>query len=131
MHRGQLITASCTTGWLDWIHSELWLFDDGLLVAKTSLWRTILNGVGPTVAAHLKTRDFTSAERAQAASSAWSNRWLDASELTSARFHAGLGVWIVDFDAAGVPVKLLWLQSDQPEGALRQALQRWGASITD
>jgi len=131
MHRGQLITASCTTGWLDWIQSELWLFDDGLLTARTGFWRTLLNSVLPTMASRPPIRDFTSAQISQTILSARSNTWLNASEFVSARFHAGLGAGIVDVDTTGAPVKLLWLPRDSPEGHLRDAFLRWGVAITE
>ena len=44
-----LVSASCTTGWLDWIHGELWLCPEGLLRRPLGLGATIAHGAGPTV----------------------------------------------------------------------------------
>jgi hypothetical protein len=46
-----LVTASCTTGWTDWIHGELWVSAQGVLRRPLGLWATIVHGVGPTVRA--------------------------------------------------------------------------------
>jgi hypothetical protein len=47
--KGRLLTASCTTGWRDWIHGELWLFADGLLRMRSGLIGTIAHWNGQTV----------------------------------------------------------------------------------
>ncbi len=44
-----LVSASCTTGWLDWLHGELWVCPDGLLRRPLGLRATIAHGTGPTV----------------------------------------------------------------------------------
>jgi hypothetical protein len=44
-----LVTASCTTGWADWIHGELWVCPDGLLRRPLGLGQTIAHLAGPTV----------------------------------------------------------------------------------
>ena len=38
-----LISRSCTTGWLDWAHGELWVCDDGLLRKSLGLVETVLH----------------------------------------------------------------------------------------
>src|SRR5919201_4625134 len=38
---GTLLTASCTIGWLDWIHGDLWLLPNGLLRTRSGLGATI------------------------------------------------------------------------------------------
>ena len=51
MDRGvcTLVSASCTTGWLDWIHGELWVCPEGLLRRPLGLRATIAHGADPTV----------------------------------------------------------------------------------
>ena len=44
-----LVSASCTTGWLDWIHGQLWVCPEGLLRRPLGLKATIAHGAGPTV----------------------------------------------------------------------------------
>src|SRR3984893_9691580 len=41
-----LLTTSCTTGWADWVHGELWLCPDGLLRLSLGLATTITKSLG-------------------------------------------------------------------------------------
>lgn len=55
-----LISASCTTGWFDWIHGELWLCPNGLVRRSLGLWKTYRQSNHRTVdPAHRPTRAFT------------------------------------------------------------------------
>ncbi len=130
MRRAQLLSASCTTGWADWIHSELWLFEDALLVAKTDFGRTVSHGFGPTVGAAPIGRDFSSADIARIESRARTSRRLDGSTLTSARFRTGRWVGGLDLCVGHTKHTLMWFANDHPEGALREALTRWGTPTT-
>lgn len=40
----RLISISCTTGWLDWVHGELWLAGDGILRRRRGWLKTIGSG---------------------------------------------------------------------------------------
>ncbi|MEV0675444.1 hypothetical protein AB0I60_02860 [Actinosynnema sp. NPDC050436] len=55
--RPVLVSRSCTTGWTDWVHGELWLSHGGLVRRRIGLWQTLLNGFGPTVEHPLPERD--------------------------------------------------------------------------
>lgn len=44
-----LISGSCTTGWFDWIHGELWLSSDRLIRRRLGFWRTLGHGLWRTV----------------------------------------------------------------------------------
>lgn len=133
MRPATLVTASCTTGWLDWIHSELWLFDDGLLVTKTNLARTIANGLGPTVGSAPTTRGFTREDIAAITAANRSNTWVADSSLAGATFTTGSTTGRVDLELelAGRRRTLLWLQTDRADAALREAFVRWGVQITN
>jgi hypothetical protein len=63
MREGRLVTASCTTGWLDWIHRELWLCNDGLLLVRLDLKPTRAHEKGQTVSATLRTRSWARRRR--------------------------------------------------------------------
>lgn len=45
-----LISRSCTTSWLDWVHGELWMAPDALVRLRLSLGQSARHGPGPTVA---------------------------------------------------------------------------------
>lgn len=44
-----LITRSCTTGWTDWIHGELWILPTALVRRRLDYAETRANALGPTV----------------------------------------------------------------------------------
>ncbi|MFC0432242.1 hypothetical protein [Kutzneria buriramensis] len=44
-----LISRSCTTGWADVIHGELWLSAEHLIRRRLGLWQTVANGLWRTV----------------------------------------------------------------------------------
>jgi hypothetical protein len=54
-----LISRSCTTGWTDWIHGELWLSPQRLMRRRIGFWRTIGNGLWRTVPSPLPVYDIT------------------------------------------------------------------------
>lgn len=130
MPDGRLLTAGCTTGWLDWIHSELWLFDDGLLLVRTGLARTLANGFGPTVTSTSSIKDFESGDL-EALKSTHPGAWITPSSLRVARFEASPLARGVNLVSKGGWRKLLWLTSDQPEASLRDALNRWGVPVEE
>jgi hypothetical protein len=123
MPDGRLLTAGCTTGWLDWIHSELWLFDDGLLLVRTDFARTLANGFGPTVTSTPLIRRFETGDL-DALRSSQANSWITPSSLLTATFEANPLAHGVNLVSAGGTRKLLWLASDQPEAFLREAFGR-------
>ena len=43
----RLLAGTCTTGWLDWIHGELWLLPDGLLRPVCSRYGNSATGGSP------------------------------------------------------------------------------------
>lgn len=125
---GRLLTAGCTTGWLDWIHSELWLFDDGLLLVRTDLVRTLANGFGPTVTSARAVSDFGSGDLDERRATR-PNAWIAAPSLRSASFEAGPFARGVNLTSTTERRKLLWLTTDQPEPPLREAFRGWGVQI--
>jgi hypothetical protein len=92
----RLISRSCTTGWLDWGHGELWLTETALVRVRRSRGHT-----PPT------------------------NRHLSFAEIAAARLHRGrvndrLSVTL----HSGGRHKLLWLSSEAAYGVLLDVLPR-------
>ncbi len=126
---GQLITSSCTTGWLDWIHGDLWLLPDGLLRIPTGLAATASHGLLQTVSGDPAEREFTGPELGKIASRGGKHLWLQADHIERADIHTGVmtsrvNLWMVD----GQRVKLLWFRRDHAERPLSTALSSWNAS---
>lgn len=130
MHTGRLIAASCTTGWADWIHGELWLLPDGILRARTSLRRTVANGARPIPEADKSTRTFSVAELAAVKQAHRTNRSIPAESISSASLRRGLmttrlALRLVD----GTRIKLLWVKGEPADTEVPLALATWGISL--
>jgi hypothetical protein len=118
---GRLIAASCTTGWLDWIHGELWLLPDGLLRISTSLVNTAGNGILRTIPHEPVVRQFTHEEIDDVVARRKRNLWIPAEEIASVKIHTGLLQSRANLSLAdGRRQKLLWLRGPLAEHWLRR-----------
>ena len=121
-----LISRSCTTSWLDWVHGELWLTDKALIRTRLSLSETLANGTGDTlaaVAAPVAVPPHLSPELVVAGHP--TNRYIALAEIEFAALHRGhvsdrLNLRMRD----GGRNKLLWLSADPAYQILREALRR-------
>jgi hypothetical protein len=125
-----LVSASCTTGWLDWVHGELWLLPDGLLRPSLDWAASKQHGAKRTVSDVPTTRSFDDAEITKLVARNSRNVWVAADQIGSARLRVGattsrLGLSLAD----GRTIKLLWLRADQAHVALRDALLSWGVQL--
>ena len=124
-----LITASCTTGWMDWIHSELWLCPDGLLRRRLGLWKTIrhgnMRGVQPTVdPQHRPTQSFSQDVVRQIASNR-RNQWIRWDDIAKATLKKGAMAHSVQLELNdGSQVKFLWLPLDYGLAEMWEGLSR-------
>jgi hypothetical protein len=126
MREGQLVTASCTTGWFDWIHRELWLCDDGLLLVRLDLKATRAHEKGPTVAATLRRRPIRDDELAEADAAGKQLTWIPAGDIAAARGRRGRMTDRLTLDLRdGTRRKLLWMSADRADGPLVTALRDW------
>jgi hypothetical protein len=126
VQRGQLIAASCTTGWTDWIHGELWLFPNGILRARTGLATTVAHGSSVTLAGDLPTRDFSDEEIENVVRAHRTNHWIPASDIVFASMRRGpLSSRLTVRLASGEQVKLLWLKREPARDELLCAFTSW------
>lgn len=123
-----LITASCTTGWLDWIHGELWFCPDGLLRRSVGLWATLrhsgLGGAKPTVdPEHRPVKTFDPDEIRSIVGSNRRNRWITWEDISSATLKRGVLDHTLHLDLQdGSSMKLMWLRLDGGFDDLKEAL---------
>jgi Flp pilus assembly protein TadD len=124
---GVLISRSCTTGWSDWIHGELWLTETALIRGRLSLRETRAHGrrgLAATVSTptqpipipgHLVRTRVTAAHR--------TNRYLPLTDISWAVLHHGLlnDRLHLTLDT-GAKYKLLWLSADPAYDVLCEAL---------
>jgi hypothetical protein len=131
MREGSLVTASCTTGWLDWIHRELWLCDDGLLLVRLDLKATRAHEKGPTVSATLRRRPVRDEELTGAETAGKQLSWIPAGEIVAASGHRGRMADRLSLDLRdGASRKLLWMSVDRADIPLVVALDAWGIAPT-
>jgi hypothetical protein len=130
-----LISASCTTGWLDWIHGTLWLGEAGLLRLSVGLVTTLEHGtkkgLRPTIGDVRPVRDFDLRALPGMVLEDKRNRWIVWDEIE----HAILKQGIIDHSlhlelregstsAQGRRAKFLWPKIDAGYDLLEAALER-------
>lgn len=123
LRSAQLIARTCTTGWLDWIHGELWLLPDQLLRIRGGVPATMTVGLlGPELATPDTFR--TLAHDPDAIRSAHrTNKVLPLTEIANARIHGGLTTSGMTLSMAdGTRHKLLWMSTEPARGLLRDRL---------
>ncbi|MFC4068852.1 hypothetical protein [Actinoplanes subglobosus] len=119
----QLISRSCTTGWADWIHGELWLLPRHLVRRRLSLRATLANKNERTVPMVLLEVPASSLSQQDIVSAHPTNKVLPLDEVVEARLHRGilsdrLALTMRD----GSRHKLLWLRIDPAHEILGSAL---------
>ncbi|MFI7214065.1 hypothetical protein [Micromonospora maritima] len=122
-HTARLVTRSCTTGWADWVHGELWLLPHLLVRRRLSLRETRAHRNGRTVPHPLPGLPASSLDLDAVAAAHPSNKVLALDGVTEARLHRGilsdrLALTMRD----GSRHKLLWLAVDPAYEVLGHAL---------
>ena len=121
-----LVTASCTTGWLDWIHGDLWILPNGLLRIRSDLGTTVAHGTSSTVSDHPIKRVFTTEEIDRLLHEHNTNLWVPADTIVSADIHTGLLTGRLALTLRdGRHLKLLWLRADNASEPIQRALASW------
>jgi hypothetical protein len=123
-----LISRSCTTGWLDWVHGELWLLPDGLVRSSIGLDGTIANslrsGIGRTVPHPLPHLPATAIDHKRILAAHRTNKVLPYAHIAAATLFRGLtahGLTLTMTD--GRRHKLLWLTRDPAHAVLGETLR--------
>lgn len=123
-----LISRSCTTGWLDWVHGELWLADDAIMRSRLPLAETLAHGYAgsPTVAAPpspVPLPPHKTPERL--ANSHRTNKYIPFDQIATAALHRGRMIDRLSVTLrTGTRHKLLWLRADPAFALLREAMAR-------
>jgi hypothetical protein len=123
---GMLLTSSATTGWMDWIHGDLWLFPHGLLRVPLGVWVTQQHGVGPTVDTMRRVQCFFDNRTLEGLLSSSENVWVARVAIQRAYLHRGLitdRLRLVVGDQR--TVKFLWLPWDGAWQILQSTLAEW------
>ena len=123
---GNLLSTRTTTGWLDWMHGELWLFEDGILRVPLGWKKTVVQSIGLSLKPTNEViHSFGLADFARLASerrNVWISRdMLVSAELRQTIFIGELKARLVD----GRSIHLLWLPREDAFPALRWSLTEW------
>ncbi|MFJ6198080.1 hypothetical protein [Micromonospora sp. NPDC092111] len=107
------VSRSCTTGWLDWVHGELWLSPVGLIRRRLSWAESKAHGLGPTVGTPLPESALDSFDLATLLAEHPTNKVIHFDAVATARLVRGstsdaLRLAMSD----GSRAKLLWLRRD-------------------
>jgi hypothetical protein len=124
--RAYLLTRSCTTGWTDWLHGELWLLPTALVRRPLGLSATVANGRGPTVRTPLPEGDADEIAALPTVGGSRGGRVIPFADIATASLRRGgstdrLAVNHHD----GTSCKLLWLHRDPAAAVLAQVLAAW------
>lgn len=121
-----LLTASATTGWLDWIHGELWLFPHGLLRLPLTLVTTLLHGAGPTVNKKQRLQRSFDQTTFQTLVASPKNVWVPRKLLQRAYLHHGISIDRLHLVLDNHPaVTFLWFPHDGALPLLQTTLTEW------
>ncbi len=120
--QARLLTSTCTTGWLDWIHGDLWLLPEGLMRIRSGFARTLANSHGSGLTAREPYR-LIAHDPAAVLAAHPTNKLIPFSGIATARLHGGVttsGLEVVMTD--GTRHKLLWATWDPARRLLRERL---------
>lgn len=119
-----LISRSCTTGWLDWIHGELWITPRALVRVRLGLWETLGHGAGSTVPDPVRAdRNAPQFAPDVVRSQHPTNTYVEFDDMATAALHQGpLSGRLAVTTRTGAKHTWLWLQADPAFEVLRITL---------
>lgn len=122
--RFRLISATTTTGWLDWQHGELWLAADGMFRRP--------RGWAATVASDGIAHDLQALPGDEPIEEEISDEdlskglWIPAQSIRTANLRRGITTGRLKLGLAnGSTVKLLWVRSALTHRSVQDALRNW------
>ncbi|MFD9332610.1 hypothetical protein [Streptomyces sp. NPDC060065] len=118
----QLVADTCTTGWLDWIHGELWLLPTGLMRVRSGLMASVANSLGSSLTAPKPGHPIVHDPTALLAGHR-TNKIIPFDGIERARLHGGIttsGMTVSMTD--GTRHKLLWMNSEPARRLLTDRL---------
>jgi hypothetical protein len=121
-----LVAASCTTGWADWEHGNLWLAPGGLAripLGWLATYSHTFQGIDPAIGQIVS---ITQSDLSQALTRSPRSLWMEASYIEVARLHRGITCDRVHLHLKdGASHKLLWIRNKAGTQQLEDALRGW------
>ncbi|WSK25162.1 hypothetical protein OG730_40900 [Streptomyces sp. NBC_01298] len=122
LQHAQLLATSCTTGWLDWLHGELWLLPDSLVRMRGGSLDSVVHSLSPGVPEHTATT-VIGYDPAAVLRGHHTNKIIPFDGITHARLHRGLTASGLSMRMTdGSRHKLLWLSSEPARRILTDRL---------
>jgi hypothetical protein len=122
----RLITRSSTTGWLDWVHGDLWLGQNGLLRVRSNWRRTILNSFRWLVRLEDSPPNPRRSSQTPPHNQIEGVVWIARDEILRASLHRGILNDRLRLELQnGSLLNLLWLRGRQPTTQLASAMREW------
>ncbi|HEY0697947.1 MAG TPA: hypothetical protein VGD43_09070 [Micromonospora sp.] len=119
----QCLSGSCTTGWLDWVHGELWLSPVGLFRRRLTWSESKSHGLGPTVGIPLPESELSSFDLAVLLAEHPTNKVIYFDAVVTARLIRGRTTDALRLAMSdGNQHKLLWLRRDPAYEILSNSL---------
>ena len=122
LQHGQLVARTCTTGWLDWIHGNLWVMPNCLLRTRSGLLDTVANTYVSGTSAR-RSGHSVAYDPAAVLAAHRTNKVIPFDRIATARLHRGIatsGLTVLMTD--GTRHKLLWRASDPAHRLLKDRL---------
>ncbi|MFE2322693.1 hypothetical protein ACFXD5_01945 [Streptomyces sp. NPDC059385] len=122
VRHAQLLAASCTTGWLDWVHGALWLLPDSLVRVRGGFVDTVVNSIASGVPEQTAT-GVIGYDPVAILGGHRTNKVIPFDGIAHARLHTGLttsGLAVTMAD--GTRHRLLWLSSEPARRILTDRL---------
>jgi hypothetical protein len=118
----QLMANTCTTGWLDWIHGELWLLPTSLIRVRSGLMDSVANSFGSRLTAP-KPGHTIVYDPAAILAGHRTNKIIPFDGIERARLHGGITTsGLTVHMADGTRHKLLWMTSEPARRLLTDRL---------
>ncbi|WP_203911548.1 hypothetical protein [Rhizocola hellebori] len=117
------LSKSCTTGWLDWVHGELWLTHTGLIRRRLSWNESASHGFGPTVGTPPPESALSSFDPAALLAEHPTNKVIYFDAVVAARLKQGITTDALRLGMSdGSRHRLLWLRRDPAYEVLSNVL---------
>lgn len=122
LQQAQLMARTCTTGWLDWIHGELWLTPTCLLRVRSGLMDSVVNSFGSGLPARDQGRT-VGYDPDRVLTGHRTNKLIPFPDIARARLRGGITTSSLTVDMRdGTRHKLLWKSSDPARRLLTDRL---------
>jgi hypothetical protein len=119
----KLLAGTCTTGWLDWIHGQLWLLPDSLVRVRSGLMDSIANSTSGSGVTARDPYQVIAYDPTAILAAHHTNKVIPIADIDQARLHRGISTSVLRVTMMdGTRHKLLWMYYEPARRLLRDRL---------